>query len=128
MTEIAPPMPPGVINAEALHQLLMLEEKLRGHPHMAATKAIVDRQLKAAEAAHAQAEAKFQAQVKAKEIADAEAKAQVAAKEQAYDAEKARREAIGANFVPPPLNPPPPMPQAHREVVDGLPGPAERKP
>jgi hypothetical protein len=125
MTEIAPP---GVMNDDLLYKLLVLEEKLRGHPHMAASKAIVDRQLKLAEAAHAQAEAKYVAWAKAKELADAEAKAQVAAKEQAYDAQKARREAIEGNFVPPPLNPPPPMPQAHREVVDGLPGPAERKP
>jgi hypothetical protein len=65
----APPAPPPV-DHEKLYQLLLLEEKLRGHPHLAATKSLVDQALIQADAANKEIVARMTAQLKAKELAD----------------------------------------------------------
>ena len=104
------PAPPPA-DHEKLYQLLLLEEKLRGHPHLSATKSLVDQALIQTDAANKAIVAKMQADLKAKQAADqarqaAEAQSKLS-KEQA-DALAAHKAAFPApQHVPAPPGPQP---------------------
>ena len=71
-TPTAAPAPPPTmpVDHEKLYQLLLLEEKLRGHPHLAATKQLVDQALVQTDTANKAIVARMQAALKAQEAAD----------------------------------------------------------
>jgi hypothetical protein len=103
------PAPPPV-DHDKLYQLLLLEEKLRGHPHLAATKSLVDQALVQADAANKAIVARMQAALKAQEAAD---QAKHAAEAQAK-LDKEHADALSAHkaaFPAPSHVPAPPGPQ-----------------
>ena len=108
------------MDMNAMQRLLDLEEKLRGHPHLATSKSLVDMALVDMDAGHKDELAKLMADRKAKQEAEAKAQAEAEAKAK-FDAEaKAKREAEeAAKAAPAPMF-------AKRDIVGGLPGPAER--
>lgn len=99
------------MDQDALYKLLLLEEKLRGHPHLAASKALVDQALIESNAADENAAKKMAFDRQSRLAAEAATKAKAEA--------EAKREALASPQ-------PTPSPFVKRDVVGGLPGPAER--